>query len=103
MAQRRPLLTLTVLPRSRQREHPARFRFVRTVHEVSAAVSGVSQRAVYTGVGGLLAVVEALGVDAEQDFDAVSCSLGDALRRDSGGQPQGHGRVAQVVGASGQG
>jgi hypothetical protein len=65
--------------------------------------SGVPQRGVYPGVGGVLAVVKALGVDAEQDFDAVSRSLGDAWRGDSGGQPQGHGRVPQIVGATGQG
>ena len=47
--------------------------------------SAVSQGAVYAGVGGVVAVVEALGVDAEQDFDAVPRSLGDARWGDSGG------------------
>jgi hypothetical protein len=34
--------------------------------------SGVAERGVYPGAGDVLAVVQALGVDAQQDFDAVS-------------------------------
>jgi hypothetical protein len=66
-------------------------------------LSAVPQGVVYAGVGGVVAVVEALGVDAEQDFDAVPGSLGDAGRGDSGGKPEGYSRVTQVVRASGQG
>lgn len=40
--------------------------------------SGGQERAVDPGVGGVLAVVQALGVDAEQDFDAVPGPLGHA-------------------------
>jgi hypothetical protein len=38
--------------------------------------SGVPQGGVYARVGDVLAVIEALGVDAEQHFDAVPRSVG---------------------------
>ena len=52
------------------------------------------QRSVDARVGDVLAVVEALGVDAEQDFDAVPGPLGDIGSGDSGVEPEGHCRVA---------
>ena len=57
---------------------------------------------VYAGVGDVVAVIEALGVDPEQHFDAVPGPLGDARRRDSRAQPQRYSRVTQVVGSPGQ-
>jgi hypothetical protein len=42
--------------------------------------SGIAQGGVYPGVGGVLAVIEALGVDAQQDFHAVPGPLGDPWR-----------------------
>jgi hypothetical protein len=64
--------------------------------------SGIPQGGIYARVGDVLAVVEALGVDAEQDFDAVPGALGDSGRGNSGGQPERYGRVAQVVGTTSQ-
>ncbi len=61
------------------------------------------QRVVYARVGDVVAVVEALRVDAEQDFDAVPGPLGDPWRGHPGRQPERYGRVAQVIGTSGQG
>ena len=61
--------------------------------------SGIPQRGVYAGVGGVLAVVEAFGLDAEQDFDAVPRTLGNIGGGDSCVEPEGHCRMAQVVGA----
>jgi hypothetical protein len=69
-------------------------------------VPGVSlglERGVDALVGDLLAIVEALGVDAEQYFDAVPGPFGDAWRRHPGGQPQRYGRMAQVVGRPARG
>ena len=60
--------------------------------------SGVPQGGVYARVGYFLAVIEALGVDAEQDFNAMSGPLGDSWRRYPSRQPEGNGCVAQVVG-----
>ena len=65
--------------------------------------SGAAEGSVYAGVSDVFPVVEAFGVDAEQDFDAVPGPLGDLCRGDSGVQPERYRRVAQVVGASGQG
>ena len=65
--------------------------------------SGIPQGGVYPRVGDVLAVIEALGVDAEQDFDAVPGPLGDPWRRHPGRQPERYRRVTQVVGPSGQG
>ena len=65
--------------------------------------SCVSQGGVYAGIGDVIAVVEAFGVDAEQDLDAVHRPLGDPGRGDPGRQPEGYGCVAQVVGPTGQG
>ena len=50
--------------------------------------SGISQSGVNAGVGDVLAVIAALGVDAEQDFDAVPGPLSDPGRGDSGRQPR---------------
>ena len=47
---------------------------------VSAGQPPVPQGCVDAGVGGVLAVIEAFGVDAEQDFDAVPGPLGDPWR-----------------------
>jgi hypothetical protein len=63
--------------------------------------SGIPQGGIYARVGDILAVIQAFGVDAEQDFDAVPGSLGDAGRRYPGGQPERYGRVAQIVGTTG--
>src|ERR1017187_6793531 len=54
-------------------------------------------------VGGAGLAVDAVGVDLEQDGDAVPGAAGDFGGRDPGVQPQGHGGVAQVVGAAGEG
>src|SRR5689334_10946891 len=55
------------------------------------------------GVGDVLAVVEAFRVDAEQYFDTVPGPLGHAGRGDASRQPERYRRVAQVIGATGQG
>ena len=46
----------------------------------SPAKSCATQRRVYAGVGDVVTVVEALGVDPEQHFDAVPGALGDPRR-----------------------
>ena len=46
--------------------------------------SGIPQSGVDAGVGDVLAVVEALGVDAQEHFHAVSGPLGDPWRGDTG-------------------
>src|SRR6266516_2146991 len=61
------------------------------------AASSVPQGGIYACVGNVLAVVEALGVDAEQDFDAVPGPLGYAGRGHACGQPERYRCVAQVV------
>ena len=53
-------------------------------------------------VGGVGLSVDAVGVDLEQDGDAVPGAAGDFGGRDAGVQPQGDGGVPQVVGAAGQ-
>ena len=45
---------------------------------------------------------DALGVDTEQDVDAVASPLGDLWRGNPGGQPGGNRRVSQVVGPPSQ-
>ncbi|MEU5785013.1 hypothetical protein [Micromonospora lupini] len=52
-------------------------------------------------VHGVVAAVDAVGVDAEQDGDAVAQPPGDLGRRDAGIQPE-RGRVPQVVGPADQ-
>src|SRR5258708_39731387 len=52
------------------------------------------------GCAGL--AVDAVGVDLEQDGDAVAGAAGDLGGGDPGVEPQGHGGVAEVVGAAGQ-
>jgi hypothetical protein len=42
--------------------------------------SGIPQGSVYARVGDVLAVIEALGIDTEQDFDAVPGPFGDPGR-----------------------
>ena len=64
--------------------------------------SGIPQRCVYPVVGDLLAVVQAFGIDAEQNFDAVPGPLGHVGGRDSRLEPQRHCRVAKVVGTPGE-
>jgi hypothetical protein len=61
-------------------------------------VEGVADALV--GGGGL--AVDAVGVDLEQDGDAVAGAAGDLGGGHAGVQPQGHGGVAQVVGSAGQ-
>jgi hypothetical protein len=46
------------------------------------------ERGVYALAGNGLAVIEALGVDPEQDFDAVTGPLGDFWRRNPGIEPE---------------
>ena len=65
--------------------------------------SGVPQGGVDARVGDVLAVIKALGVNAEQDFDAAPGPLGDPWRGHPGCQPERYRRVAQIVGATGQG
>src|SRR5215471_11015070 len=67
------------------------------------ATSSIPQGCVYPSVGDVVAVVEALGVDAEQDFDAVPGPLGDAGRGHARSQPERYRCVAQVVGAASEG
>src|SRR5439155_14112603 len=50
-------------------------------------------------VDGVGLAVDAVGVDLEQDGDAVSGAAGDLGGRHPGVEPQGDGGVAQVVGA----
>jgi len=54
-------------------------------------------------VGDVLAVVEALGVDAEQDFDAVPSPLGHARCGHASSQPERYRCVAQVEGRPARG
>ena len=49
-------------------------------------------------VHGFVAAVDAVGVDAEQDGDAVAQAPGDLGRRDAGILPERGRRVPQVVG-----
>jgi hypothetical protein len=51
-------------------------------------------------VGGVGLAVNTVRVDLQQDGHAVPGAAGDLGRRHPGVQPQGHGRVAQVVGAA---
>src|SRR5262249_42759752 len=53
-------------------------------------------------LGFVLLPRDALGVDAQQDVDAVSCPLGDLRGGHTSVQPGGNGRVPQVVGAPGE-
>ncbi len=60
-------------------------------------------KGVFDGLVGDLAVAgDAVGVDTEQDVDAVAGAGGDLGGRRAGGQPQGQGGVPQVVRAAGQ-
>ena len=47
--------------------------------------------------------VDAVGIDLQQDGDAVSGAAGDFGGGYSGVEPEGHGGVAEVVGAAGEG
>jgi hypothetical protein len=69
---------------------------------VLEARSRVTQSRVYAGVGDVVTVVEALGVDPKEHFDAVPSAFGDPGRGNPRAQPQRHRRVAQVVGPPGQ-
>ena len=64
--------------------------------------SRVTKGCVYAGVGDVVTVIETLGVDPKQHFDAVPSAFGDPGRRYPRAQPQRYRRVAQVVGAPGQ-
>src|ERR1039457_7006838 len=61
-------------------------------------VEGVADALV--GGGGL--AVDAVGVDLEQDGDAVAGASGDFGGGDPGVEPQGYGGVPEVVGAAGR-
>jgi hypothetical protein len=54
-------------------------------------------------VEGVVVAVDAVGVDGEQDVDAVPGAGGDLGGFTPGVQPQGQGGVAQVVGPPGEG
>src|SRR5271165_5279602 len=69
---------------------------------VILAVLGAAEGVGDALVGGVGLSVDAVGVDLEQDGDAVPGAAGDFGGGDAGVQPQGHGGVAQVVGAAGQ-
>jgi hypothetical protein len=58
------------------------------------------QGAVDEGVGGLFLAGDGVGVDGVQDRDAVPGAGGCFLGWHAGGDPQGQGGVAQVVGAA---
>jgi hypothetical protein len=47
--------------------------------------------------------VDAVGIDLEQDGDRVPGAAGDFGGGDPGVEPEGHGGVAEVVGAAGEG
>lgn len=51
---------------------------------------------------GLVLAVDALGVDPQQDRDAVACPLGDLGGRDASAEPGGHACVAEVVDPPGE-
>lgn len=68
---------------------------------------GRSSRVVAEGLGDaalgdFVLAVDALGVDAQQDLDAVAGPLGDLGRRDAGVEPAGQAGVPQVVDALGE-
>jgi hypothetical protein len=63
-------------------------------HALRDGASGIPQGGIYARVGDALAIVQALGVDAEQDFDAVPGALGHFYGRDSCVQPQRDGGMA---------
>ena len=63
-------------------------------HALRDGASGIPQGGIYARVGDALAIVQALGVDAEQDFDAVPGALGHFCGRDSCVQPQRDGGMA---------
>src|ERR1035438_4958689 len=65
---------------------------------VLAARSRVTQGLVYAGVGDVVTVIETLGVDPKQHFDAVPIALVEPGRRYPRAQPKRYRRVAQVVG-----
>jgi hypothetical protein len=69
---------------------------------IRGRASGDQERGVDALVGDGLAVIEAFGVDAEQDFDAVPGPFGDPGRGYSGVEPQRDRCVPQVVRSSGQ-
>jgi len=51
-------------------------------------------------VGGSGLAVDAVGVDHEQDGDAMAGTAGDLGGRNSGVEPEGDGGVSQVTGAA---
>src|ERR1022692_1887095 len=62
----------------------------------------VVEGAVDAGVGGVGLAVDAVGVDLEQDGDAVPGAAGDLGGGHPGIEPHGDGGVAEVVGAAGE-
>jgi hypothetical protein len=77
---------------------PARTSGFLVILAVPRAAEGVGDAL----VGGVGLAVDAVGVDLEQDRDAVPGAAGDFGGGDAGVQPQGDGGVPQVVGAAGQ-
>ena len=53
-------------------------------------------------LGAVLLSCDALGVDPQQDGDAVPCPFGDLGGRHASVEPKGHARVPQVVGTASQ-
>ena len=64
--------------------------------------SGLAQGGINPVVGQDLPVVQAVGVDAQQNLHAMPGPLSDPLRRDSGSQPQGHRGMTKVISATRQ-
>jgi hypothetical protein len=73
---------------------------------VSSTAAGCSLGVCKSGgdsaLGDLVLAFEALGVDAEQDLDAVSCPFGDLGWGCSSVEPGGQACVAEVVRAMGE-
>jgi hypothetical protein len=61
------------------------------------ASSALLQCSIDAHVGNLIATVYALGVDAEQDLDAMSRAFGNLGCGYPGVEPQGDGSVPQIV------
>jgi hypothetical protein len=59
-----------------------------------STVSRICNVSVY----GLIAFIQTFGVDAEQDFNALSRTFGDLGHRYSSVEPQGNGGVPQIAG-----
>jgi hypothetical protein len=64
-----------------------------TEGRASGTSSEVPQGGIDARVGDFVAAVDALGIDAEQDFDAVPGAFGNLSCRYPGVEPQGDGSV----------